>query len=75
METAQRMATPTYGDWTMNMQHEIKISSFIFPVVRVNNDESVIVESGGFKARFIPGKGKLVFTDKKGKIQSMEIKA
>ena len=31
----------------MNLQHEIKISQFIFPVIRVNNDESVIVESGG----------------------------
>lgn len=58
----------------MNMQHEIKISSFIFPVVRVNDDESIIVESGGFKARFIPGKGKLVFTDRKGKIQSLKVK-
>ena len=57
----------------MNMQHEIKISSFIFPVVRVNSDESVMVESGGFKARFIPGRNKLVFTDKKGKIQSTEV--
>ena len=59
----------------MNMQHEIKISQFIFPVVRVNSDESVMVESGGFKARFIPGKKKLVFTDRKGKIQSIEVKA
>ena len=58
----------------MNLQHEIKISSFIFPVVRVNSDESVMVESGGFKARFIPGKGKLVFTDKKGKIQSLKVR-
>ena len=55
----------------MNLQHEIKIGSFIFPVVRVNNDESVIVESGGFKARFIPGRKKLVFTDKKGRIRSI----
>ena len=59
----------------MNLEHIIKISSFIFPVVRVNSDESVMVESGGFKARFIPGKKKLVFTDKKGKIRPMEIKA
>ena len=57
----------------MNMSHEIKISSFIFPVVRVNDDESVIVESGGFKARFIPGSKKLVFTDRKGKIQSLKV--
>lgn len=59
----------------MNLQHEIKISSFIFPVARVNSDESVMVESGGFKARFIPGQKKLVFTDKKGKIQSIGVKA
>ena len=58
----------------MNMQHEIKISSFIFPVTRVNADESVMVESGGFKARFIPGRKKLVFTDRKGKIQSLKVK-
>lgn len=58
----------------MNLQHEIKISSFIFPVIRVNNDESVMVESGEFKARFIPGRKKLIFTDKKGKIQSIEVR-
>lgn len=58
----------------MNLQHEIKISSFILPVVRVNNDESVIVESAGFRARFIPGRNKLVFTDRKGKIQSIEVR-
>ena len=56
----------------MNLQHEIKISQFIFPVVRVNADESVMVESGGFKARFIPGQKKLVFTDKKGRIRSID---
>ena len=56
----------------MNLQHEIKISSFIFSVVRVNSDESVMVESGGFKARFIPGRKKLVFTDKKGRIRSID---
>ena len=58
----------------MNMQHEIKISQFIFPVVRVNQDESVIVESSGFRARFIPGKKKLVFTDRQGKIQSIRVR-
>ena len=57
----------------MNLEHIIKINSFIFPVIRVNPDESVMVESGGFKARFIPGKGKLVFTDRKGKIQSLKV--
>lgn len=56
----------------MNMQHEIKISQSIFPVVRVNDDESVIIESAGFRGRFIPGKGKLVFTDKQGKIRSIK---
>lgn len=55
----------------MNLQHEIKISSFIFPVIRVNEDESVIVESAGFRARFIPGRKKLVFTDRKGRIRSI----
>ena len=58
----------------MNLQHEIKIASFIFPVVRVNQDESVIVESSGFRARFIPGRKKLVYTDQKGKIQSIEVR-
>ena len=56
----------------MHMTHEIKISQFIFPVIRTNPDESVIVESAGFRARFIPGKGKLVFTDRKGKIRSIK---
>ena len=55
----------------MNMEHIIKISQFIFPVVRTNEDESIIVESAGFRARFIPGRKKLVFTDKKGRIRSI----
>ena len=58
----------------MNLQHEIKISQFIFPVIRVNADESVIIESAGFRARFIPGKGKLVFTDRKGRIKSIKVR-
>ena len=57
----------------MNLEHVIKISSFIFPVARVNSDESVIVESAGFRARFIPGRKKLVFTDKKGRIKSINV--
>lgn len=56
----------------MNLEHIIKINQFIFPVIRTNPDESVIVESAGFRARFIPGKGKLVFTDKQGKIRSIK---
>ena len=58
----------------MNLQNEIKIASFIFPVVRVNQDESVIIESAGWRARFIPGRKKLVYTDKKGKIQSIKVR-
>lgn len=58
----------------MNLEHIIKINSFIFPVIRVNQDESVMIESGGFKARFIPGSKKLVFTDRKGKIQSIKVR-
>ena len=59
----------------MNLEHIIKINSFIFPVIRVNSDESVMVESGGFKARFIPGRNKLVFTDRKGRLKSIEVTA
>lgn len=59
----------------MNLEHVVKLSDFIFPVVRTNPDESLIVESAGFRARFIPGKNKLVFTDHKGKIQSIEVRA
>ena len=58
----------------MNLEHVIKLSDFIFPVIRVNSDASVIVESAGFRGRFIPGKGKLVFTDKQGKIQSIKVR-
>lgn len=57
----------------MNLEHVVKLSEFIFPVIRTNPDQSLIVESAGFKARFIPNKGKLVFTDRKGKIQSVEV--
>ena len=57
----------------MNMEHIVKISQFIFPVVRTNEDESIIVESAGFRARFIPGRKKLVFTDKKGRIKSIKV--
>lgn len=55
----------------MNLEHVVKISQFIFPVVRTNDDESIIVESAGFRARFIPGRKRLVFTDKKGRIRSI----
>ena len=58
----------------MNLQHEIKIASFIFPVVRTMPDESVIIESYGRRARFIPGRKKLVYTDKKGRIQSIGVR-
>ena len=58
----------------MNLEHVIKISQFIFPVARVNSDESVIVESAGFRARFIPGRKKLVFTDVKGRIKSIKVR-
>lgn len=57
----------------MNMEHIVKISQFIFPVARVNQDESIIVESAGFRARFIPQKKRLVFTDKKGRIKSIKV--
>lgn len=57
----------------MNLEHVIKISQFIFPVVRVNQDESIIVESAGFRARFIPGRKKLVFTGVKGRIKSIKV--
>ena len=57
----------------MNLQHEIKIASFILPVVRTMPDESVIIESAGFRARFIPGRKKLIYTDQKGKIQSIKV--
>ena len=58
----------------MNMNHEIKISQFIFPVVRVNQDESVIVQSGKLTGRFIPHSKKLVFTDRRGKIKSIKVR-
>ena len=57
----------------MTLQHEIKIASFILPVVRIMPDESVIVESDGRCARFIPGLKKLIYTDQKGKIQSIKV--
>ena len=57
----------------MNLEHVIKISQFIFPIARVNEDESIMVESAGFRARFIPGRKKLVFTDKKGRIKSIKV--
>jgi hypothetical protein len=56
----------------MNIQHEIKLSSFILPVVRTMPDESVIVQSGKLTGRFIPQSKKLVFTDRKGKIKSIK---
>lgn len=57
----------------MNLEHVIKISQFIFPITRVNDDGSIMVESAGFRARFIPGRKKLVFTDVKGRIKSIKV--
>ena len=57
----------------MNLEHVVKISQFIFPVIRTNEDESIIVESAGFRARFIPQRKRLVFTDKKGRIKSIKV--
>ena len=58
----------------MNLEHVIKISQFIFPITRVNDDGSIMVESAGFRARFIPQRKRLVFTDRKGRIKSIKVR-
>jgi hypothetical protein len=58
----------------MNLQHEIKLSEFILPVVRTMPDESVIVQSGKLTGRFIPHSKKLVFTDRQGRIKSIKVR-
>ena len=58
----------------MKLEHVIKISQFIFPVARVNDDGSIMVESAGFRARFIPQRKRLVFTDVKGRIKSIKVR-
>lgn len=56
----------------MTMQHEIKIGSFILPVLRVNNDGSIMIDLPR-KGRFIPGKNVIITTAKSGKIQSLKV--
>ena len=58
----------------MNLEHIIKISDFIFPVIRKNEDESIIVESAGFRGRVIPGQKKMIFTDRRGRVRSVRVR-
>lgn len=58
----------------MDSQHLIKISDFLFEVTRTNQDGSLMVWSSGFTGRVIPSKRRLIFTDVKGRIKSVEVR-
>lgn len=57
----------------MTMQHIIKLSDVIFNVSRIAPDGSVIIDAGGRKARFIPGRNRLIVTAKNGQIKSLKV--
>lgn len=57
----------------MTLQHVVKLADMIFPVTRTNADGSIMFDVGGKTARFIPGKKKIISTDRKGRIISIQL--
>ena len=57
----------------MNLQHVIKLADILFPITRTNKDGSLMLDAGGFPARFIPGQNKIVTTGRNGRIVSIQL--
>ena len=57
----------------MTLTHEIKLADVIFNVTRTNKDGSIMIDAGGFPARYIPGREKIILTDSKGRIASIQL--
>ena len=57
----------------MNLTHEIKLADVLFSVTRTNKDGSLMLDAGGFPARYIPGREKIILTDSKGRVRSIQL--
>ena len=57
----------------MTLQHVVKLADVLFNVTRQNQDGSLMLDAGGFPARFIPGRNKIILTDSKGRITSIQL--
>ena len=57
----------------MTLTHEIKLADVIFNVTRTNKDGSIMIDAGGFPARYIPGREKIILTNNKGRIASIQL--
>lgn len=57
----------------MNMQHVTIIADVLFPITRTNKDGSLMLDAGGFPARFIPGRNKIITTGRNGRIVSIKL--
>lgn len=59
----------------MTLQHVVKLADVLFNVTRTNKDGSLMIDAGGFPARYIPQKQKIILTDAKGRIQSIQFQS
>jgi len=57
----------------MNLTHEVKLADVLFNVTRQNQDGSLMLDAGGFPARYIPNRNKIILTDNKGRIASIQL--
>lgn len=57
----------------MTMTHQIKLADVLFPITRTNKDGSLMLDAGGFPARFIPGQNKIITTGRNGRIVSIQL--
>lgn len=57
----------------MTLQHVVKLADVIFQITRTNKDGSLMIDVGGFPARYIPGREKIILTDSKGRIASIQL--
>ena len=57
----------------MTLQHVVKLADVLFQVTRQNQDGSLMIDAGGFPARYIPGREKIILTDSKGRVRSIQL--
>ena len=57
----------------MTLQHVISLADVTFPVIRTVEDGSILFDAAGRLGRFIPKKKKIITTDRKGRIKSIQL--
>lgn len=58
----------------MNLDHVIKISDILFPVVRTLKGGWIIIDACGHQATLIPKQRRLIFAGPDGKLKSLKVK-